>query len=108
MPVDQGRQDSGRHPHQILDVHRVVHRRGEGEEPADRRHAAELDFAEQAHGLQPAEDLLDLVGWIPGLSGTRLNSRFDYSAETLQEDRRTLATPLPTPSARFSSLTRVP
>lgn len=62
MPVDQRRRDSGRHHHQIPHVHQVVHRHSEGEEPADKRHVAELDFAEQPHGLQPAEELLDLIG----------------------------------------------
>lgn len=40
-------------------IHQVIRRRGESETPADMRHTAELDFAEQSYGLQPAADLFD-------------------------------------------------
>lgn len=40
-------------------MHQVIRRRGESETPADTRHTAELDFAEQSYGLQPAADLFD-------------------------------------------------
>ena len=44
---------------EIAHPHKVIHRRCEGEEPADSRYATELDFAHQAYRLQPTEDLFD-------------------------------------------------
>lgn len=49
----EGQRQQIPHPHQIIDGD------GKGEEPANARHAPQLDLPQQTHGFQPAKDLFD-------------------------------------------------
>src|SRR5512136_1343359 len=49
----------GPYHREITYPNEVVRRKSEPEDPVDQLHSSVLDLAEQTHGLEPAEDLLD-------------------------------------------------